>query len=294
MQQHNFIADLKSQVRNGGMHVKLIFVNAIVFFCIGILTVIGRLISPEAQLNIQHLLTEVFTLRSNFHGFITHPWGLITSIFAHFTFMHFLFNMLMLFFVGKMFEHFFGAKKLLLIYIFGGLCGGLFEIIAHSLFPGVGGLDVVVVGASGSIMAIFIAVAVYRPQLQVNLFGVLPVKIIVLAGLYFLYDILSMGLNDGTAHFAHIGGAIFGFFAVQKVNTSANILVKLDKLFKQKPKKVKIIRGGGKKFTDEEFNADKIARQRKTDIILDKISKSGYESLTTEEKNFLFTQSKNG
>lgn len=304
MQQSNFIAQLKHQFQSGGMHIRLLFINAIVFLFIGILNVIGRLISPELSAVISGLLEDIFTLKATFLGFIMAPWGIITSIFAHFTFFHFLFNMVFLFFVGKMFEHFFGGKKLVLIYIFGGIAGGLLEILAHELFPGVALGASVIVGASGSIMAIFIAVAVYKPQLEVKLFGVFGVKIIILAGLYFVYDLLSIGSNDGTAHFAHLGGAIFGYLAVQKVNTPQNLLVRLERvsrsfeakfkgLFGKKAPKLKVEYGGRAK-SDEQFNADKVARQKKIDVILDKISKSGYESLTSKEKDMLFDESKNG
>ncbi len=304
MQQSNFIADLKRHFQTGGMHIRLLFVNALVFLFIGILNVIGRLISPGLSESIHGILGDIFTLKASFLGFVMAPWGIFTSIFAHFTFFHFLFNMIFLFFVGKMFEHFFGAKKLLLIYIFGGLAGGILEILAHELFPGIAISSSVIVGASGSIMAIFIAVAVYRPQMEVKLFGVFPVKIIILAGLYFVYDLLSIGSNDGTAHFAHLGGAIFGYLAVQKVNTPKNLLVRLERglntwesklksLFTKKAPKLKVEYGGRGK-TDEQFNTEKIARQKKIDVILDKISKSGYESLSSKEKDFLFDESKNG
>ena len=304
MQQSNFIADLKRQFQTGGMHIRLLFVNALVFLFIGILSVIGRLISPELSISIQDLLSQIFTLKASFLGFLSAPWGIFTSIFAHFTFFHFLFNMIFLFFVGKMFEHFFGARKLLLIYVFGGLAGGILEIVAHELFPAIAVNSSVIVGASGSIMAIFIAVAVYKPQLEVKLFGVLPVKIIILAGLYFVYDLISIGSNDGTAHFAHLGGAIFGYFAVQKVNTSKNLLVRLERglqtishklrgVFRKKQTKLKVEYGGRGK-SDDQFNSDKIAKQKKIDAILDKISKSGYESLNSKEKALLFDESKNG
>ncbi len=304
MQQTNFIADLKRQFQTGGMHIRLLFVNALVFLFINILKVIGRLISPELLSSIDDLLNQVFTLKASFYGFIMAPWGILTSIFAHFTFFHFLFNMIFLFFVGKMFEHFFGAKKLLLIYVFGGIAGGVLEILAHELFPAIATQTSVIVGASGSIMAIFIAIAVYRPQLEVKLFGTFGVKIIILAGLYFVYDLISIGNDDGTAHFAHLGGAIFGYLAVQKVNTSKNLLVRLERVFQtisskfrapfgKKKTKMKV-EYGGKRKTDEEFNTEKIAKQKKIDAILDKISKSGYESLSSKEKDFLFDQSKNG
>lgn len=300
---NNLIQDLKFRFNNGGMHMKLIFINVIVFLVIGITNVIGRLI-PAFENSISEILEQIFTLQASFSGFIRSPWGLFTSIFSHFGFLHILFNMLFLYFAGKMLEQFFGGKRLLYIYIFGGLAGGIFEIIAHEIFPQMATQASVVVGASGSIMAIFMALAFYKPNMQVMLFGVFPVRLIFLALAYLLYDALSLGLNDGTAHFAHLGGAILGFLSMRNPHSSRNFLYRVELFFDRigaqlkgtsKPKKVKLTysQGGGEaKKTDYEYNADKKANQERTDVILDKISKSGYESLTKAEKEFLFNQSK--
>lgn len=292
MQNNNtFMDDLRLRYRTGGMHIKLIFINAAVFITLGIATVIARLSGFDIS-----FLHDIFALEANFHGLLTKPWGLFTSIFSHFNFFHFLFNMLFLYFAGRMLEQFFGGKRLLLIYIFGGLAGGLFEVLAHEIFPGLIHQQSVVVGASGSIMAIFIALAFYRPNLQVMLIA-FPIKIIYLAGIYILIDFLSLGTNDGTAHFAHLGGALFGILSVKNPHSSRNILARMerffDRLFTKKKPKMTVL-GGNPRKTDYEYNADKKSRQERTDAILDKISRSGYESLTKAEKDFLFNQSQNG
>lgn len=305
MQNNNsLIDDLKYRFNNGGMHMKLIFINVAVFLFIGITGVIGRLLGPAANDMVGGILTDVFTLQADFSGLLKSPWGLFTSIFAHFQIFHLLFNMLFLYFSGKMLEQFFGAKRLLYIYILGGIAGGIFEILAHEIFPMMSQHITVVVGASGSIMAIFMALAFYRPNMQVMLFGMFPVRLIILAGVYLLYDALSLGLNDGTAHFAHMGGAVLGIMAVRNPHSSRNFVylteLFFDKLFKRirtifAPKKTRLtVTKGASKKTDYEFNEEKKARQEKTDAILDKISKSGYESLTKAEKEFLFNQSRNG
>jgi membrane associated rhomboid family serine protease len=294
----SFFEELKYRYTYGGMHMKLIFINALVFLAVGILLVIARLLGING-IGIPALLTDIFALQADFAGLLFKPWGLFTSIFAHFQFFHFLFNMLVLFFVGKLYEDFFGSKRLLSTYLLGGIAGGLFEILAHELFPGLANQAVVVVGASGSIMAIFVGLAFYRPNLEVRLFGIVPVKLILLAGLYLLYDILSLGANDNTAHFAHVGGALLGILAIQNPHSSSNFMYKIEvffsNLFKTRPKKTKLkAEKGGRFKSDEQFNVEKKARQEKIDAILDKISKSGYESLTKAEKEMLFNQSKNG
>jgi membrane associated rhomboid family serine protease len=306
MDDKNIFQDLKYRFQFGGMHVKLLFVNAIVFIFIGFLHVFTRLLgNVEIEQSTSILLHDIFALQADFLGLITKPWGLITSIFSHFEFMHFLFNMLFLFFAGQLYEQLFGGKKLLNIYILGGIAGGLLEIVAHELFPALSNSQSIVVGASGSIMAIFIAAAMYRPNTKIMLFGILPIRIIVLAGIYFIYDLLSLGMPDGTAHFAHIGGGMIGIISVKTMNKPNNILVRFtrftDKIFAIfkhdffKKKNTLNVERGGRPLTDEEYIARKKENQAKTDAILDKISKSGYESLTSKEKEFLFKQSnKNG
>lgn len=306
MDDKNIFQDLKYRFQFGGMHVKLLFVNAIVFIFIGFLHVFTRLLgNVEIEQSTSILLHDIFALQADFLGLITKPWGLITSIFSHFEFMHFLFNMLFLFFAGQLYEQLFGGRKLLNIYILGGIAGGILEIVAHELFPALSNSQSIVVGASGSIMAIFIAAAMYRPNTKIMLFGILPIRIIVLAGIYFIYDLLSLGMPDGTAHFAHIGGGIIGVISVKTMDKPNNILTrfarftdKIFAIFKRdffKKKNTLNVERGGRPLSDEEFIARKKENQAKTDAILDKISKSGYESLTSKEKEFLFKQSnKNG
>lgn len=301
--QRTFIDDLKYQYKNGGVTIRLIFVNVIIFLAINILAVFAKLLGANVEGNILYYLHEIFTLQTNFIDLLKHPWGLFTSIFAHFSLWHLLFNMVFLYFSGRIFEQLFGHKRLLYTYLLGGIAGGLFEVIAHVIFPGLWDLTLnPIVGASGSIMAIFFSIAFYRPQMTVNLFGVLPVRIIILAGVFFLLDFLKLGTNDGTAHFAHIGGAIIGMVGIQNLNGSGNLITQVSKfgdwivsLFKKRSR-LKVHRGNVnvRRETDEDYNARRNANQQEIDRILDKISKSGYDSLSKKEKDFLFNQSKNG
>ncbi len=296
----SFIDELKYQYKYGGMHIKLIFANVIVFLLISILSAFGNLLAvPESM---EFWLRSIFTLSTNFSEFIYRPWGLFTSFFSHFGILHLAFNMLMLYFAGKAFEHYFGAKRLLAVYIIGGLVGGISEMLAHNLFPGLA-TSTYVLGASGSTTAIFIALAFYKPNMPVALFGVIQMKIIYLGLAYIALDLINLGVNDNTAHFAHVGGAIVGILAAQQPNSSRNLLVRIEHLMSRISKFFTTFNKGksGRKpvnprmKTDEEFNMEVKERQRKTDQILEKISKSGYESLSKAEKEFLFRQSnKNG
>ncbi len=297
MANNTILDQFKNQYRNGGMHIRLITWNVAVFVVIKVLMLIGG----ESYL-MNDIVHRIFALQSNFGGFIRNPWGLITSIFSHFGFMHLLFNMIFLYFSGQMFLQFFSGKRLLYTYIFGGILGGIIQLVVGffpELFSDSGAL---VVGASGSIMAIFIALAVHRPQLKVHLFGILPLPLFVLAILFVGKDLLNIGSGDGIAHFVHLGGALFGFLSVRNYNSSNNLLTTIIRITEKQVQSIssrftspKLSKLDGKKpasrVKDEEYNENKKMTQEQIDAILDKISRSGYDSLTKKEKEFLFKQS---
>ncbi len=296
----NIYESLKNAYRYGGMTIRLILINVIVFLGIQILEVFSRLLLAQDSW-LSNFLSAVFTLNTKFSEFIWMPWGIVTSIFAHFTLWHLILNMLFLYFSGRLFEQLFDSKKLWLTYLLGGISGGMLEIVSHAVFPALQNANTVIVGASGSVMAIFMGLAFYRPNLTVSLFGIFPIRLIFLAGFFLISDLISLGLNDGVAHFAHIGGAIFGALAVRNIHSSTNILNKFQQVIVSiqrlmptvnfnKSKSAK--RSNSRIKTDEEYNLEATLKQQKIDSILDKISKSGYESLTRQEKDFLFNQSK--
>ncbi|MDX1446056.1 rhomboid family intramembrane serine protease [Lishizhenia sp.] len=295
-----FTEEIKYQWNYGGMYIKLIGINLAVFLLINIALAFAGLLGYSAQASTHNVLQQIFVLHGDFKGLLTHPWGLFTSIFAHFGFYHLLMNMLVLFFVGRMFEQFFTKKQLLYTYLLGGVVGGLVQIIAHQLFPGLQASGIYVVGASGSVMAIFMAVAFYRPNMTVHLFGILPVRIILLAGLYLLSDLINISKNDQIAHFAHLGGALIGYLSVQNLGSPKNIIARLEQLFskskqpKVKRSKMKVVKN--KKYntrSDEAYNEFKNIEQEQVDAILEKIKKAGYDSLTKREKEILFEYSRN-
>jgi len=300
--------EIHYQLRQGGVTIKLILVNLLVFVLLQFFLVYSRLSGPENFESVSKFLDAIFSLHPTPSEFFHYPWGLFTSIFSHFQFWHFAMNMLFLYFVGKLFEQHFNGKKLVVLYLFGGIIGGLFELLAHGLFPSFFTGQYVILGASGSIMAIFCAMAGHRPNLSVRLFGVLPVRLILLAGVFVLLDLAAIGFNDHTAHIAHLGGAFCGFLSIVSAHSKNNLLQLgerlidavtsvLQRVFSKKPN-MKVHYGGqattkrGK--SDEEYLHDARLRQQETDRILEKISKSGYDSLSKREKEFLFNQSKNG
>ena len=286
----NIFQELKQTFLQGKMTHRLIIVNVAVFVLIQIYLAIFRL----GGLVSEDLPNTLFTLDTSLTGFLYKPWGIITSIFAHFDLFHLFSNMLFLYFSGKFFEQIWSGKQLLITYILGGIFGGIAEIAVQSIFYSTENNGALVIGASGSIMAIFIAVAFHSPQTQLLLFGKFSIRLYFLAIFFLIQDIIGIGTKDTTAHFAHIGGAIFGILSIVTTKfipaKSPNSKGFFNQLFKSSKKKTVTPRFK----SDEAYNQEKRAHQEKTDSILDKISKGGYESLNQSEKDFLFKQSKNG
>jgi len=169
----NIFQELKQTFLQGKMTHRLIIVNVAVFILIQIYLAIFRLGGSVSE----ELPNTLFTLDTNLTEFSHKPWGLITSIFAHFDLWHLLSNMLFLYFAGKFFEQIWSRKQLLITYILGGIFGGIAEIAVQSIFYSTENNGALVIGASGSIMAIFIAVAFHSPQTQLLLFGKFSIRL---------------------------------------------------------------------------------------------------------------------
>lgn len=233
-------------------------------------------------------LLEYVGLSSSPMYVLFHPWTLFTYMFLHTGIMHILFNMLWLYWMGKLFVEYLGEKKFVYTYILGGLAGGLFYLLVSNI---IGSPPSLLMGASAGIMAVMVAIAVLLPDYPIFLFliGEVKLKYLVL-GAFLLFSVVDFKSNFG-GKVSHVGGAVYGWIYIwqsRKGNDFANILSsffqRVGNMFSgnsSKPKKAKVIR-------NSRSNGD---AQRRTDQILDKISHSGYESLSKEEKDFLFKSS---
>jgi membrane associated rhomboid family serine protease len=275
------IQEIVDTYKKGGTLTKLIFINTTIFVVCGI---VGLFFDD---------ITLWLSMPSDLPGLMLKPWTLITYNFYHKEILHFIFNVLNLYWFGKIFLVYFNNKKLLAVYLVGGIIGGLLYFAAYNLFPI---HPAILMGASASIMAIIIATATYAPDFKVYMvfLGEVKLKWIGL-GSFILSVILINSINTG-GNIAHIGGAIFGYLWVEQYKRGRELtggfsrfLSSLGSLFKRRKMKVTYKRPP----TDElEYNQKKVTEQQEIDRILDKISKGGYESLTKSEKDTLFDLSK--
>ncbi len=292
-----FIADLKNQYKNGSALIKLIFINVAVFL---VVNVIGLLLY---FFNVENGIGQVINwlaLPSDVTKLLYQPWTIFTYMFLHEEIFHLLFNMLVLYFGGQIFLQFLNNKKLVSTYLLGGFSGGLLYVLLFNVLPVFEQISPlsVALGASASVMAVLIAAATYVPNFVVRLIFLGNVKLKYIALVYVVLDMISIPKGNAGGHIAHLGGALFGFIYILQLQRGNDFtagfnrfLDKLKNLFSFK-RSMKVVYKSPKSRDDVAFNAQKKANQQKIDAILDKIAKSGYDSLTGEEKAILFDASK--
>jgi len=269
---------------------KLIYINLLVFILVQICHT-SSFLFQSALFDLIYWLG----MPSDLSYLLLKPWTFITYMFTHSGLMHILFNLIWLYFSGQIFLQYFNKQKLFSLYILGGITGGLAYLIAYNLLPVFSEQSSQLIGASAAVLAILFAVATYVPNYRVNLlfFGLIPIKYLAIASV--LIDIISIPKGNAGGHIAHLGGALIGIYFILKWKKGKDITSSIDgvmssflNLFKKKHLKTVYKRPK----TDDEYRSDKAERSVKIDTILDKISKSGYDSLTEKEKEYLFKNSK--
>jgi membrane associated rhomboid family serine protease len=278
----NFINDIKLRYKSGNIVEKLIYINLAIFLFTLFVSVFKDLY--RGQMN---WVLEWFSLEDSFSSLLTKPWTIITYGFLHADFLHVLLNLITLYFIGNLFITYFTQKQLLNFYLLGTFSGGLLYIISHNYFPLFDGKSSILIGASAGISAIFIGITTYIPNYQLKIRFIGFVKLWNLAAIWIGLDILALSGTNAGGHFAHLGGALFGFLYVNQVSDKKiKIWGKIASLFKSK-KHLRTVYKSGKKSN---LNKSTSLTQQQIDGILDKISKSGYDTLSKAEKDFLFKQ----
>ena len=217
------------------------------------------------------------------------PWSIISYGFLHADFLHLLFNMITLYFIGNLFIQYFTEKQALTFYILGTLFGGLLYVMSQNYFPLFEGKNTTLVGASAGISAIFIGIATYMPNYQIKIRFIGFVKFWHLAVIWLAFDFIGLiGTNAGGS-FSHLGGSLFGYLYVRQVsNKKLDLSSLFSSFFKRKEKPLKTVHKSAKRKQSVQKTSS--PNQKQIDAILDKISKSGYDTLTKTEKEFLFKQ----
>ncbi len=248
---------------------KIIIVNIIVFLLPLISNTFLFLFNLD-QLNV----IKYFDLHPNLDQIIKSPWSIVTYSFFHVDFFHIFWNMLILYLVSDYFLSFLNNKKFIEIYFYGAISGGLFFIISYNIFPVFENSFSPLIGSSAAVYSLLIFACSYFPNTSINLI-LFNVKLKNVGLFYVILSLIQIPFSNAGGNIAHLGGALFGLYYANNYNQRSSIfdiLLDMMKGFKLKSKV-------------------KHSNQKKIDIILDKISKSGYESLSKNEKDFLFKNS---
>lgn len=293
---NRFTTNLREGFRRGDIVTQLIYINAGIFLVVALVNLFLVLFKMDSGHWMNYLMFP-----ASFMQFITQPWTLITYMFMHAGILHILFNMLWLYWFGRLFLNFFSAKHLRGLYLLGGIAGAALYMVAYNLFPYFE--DAVyssyLLGASASVLAIVVATAVCEPNYPVQFMFIGTVRLKYVALFMVVLDLLFITADNAGGHLAHLGGALAGWWfasgLVKGHDLTKWINVALDFCsgrWKPASKKPKMKVHYGDKQKDYEFNARKKERSDEIDRILDKLRKSGYGSLTEEEKKSLFDASK--
>ncbi len=304
----NFIDNIKHTYQQGNAVTRLIFINIAVFIILHIAILLLKLFNIDGN-----IIYDFLWMPAHWKTFIHNPWTLISYMFLHKDFMHIFFNMLMLYWFGRIFLSFFNEKQLYGVYILGGILGGIFYFIAYNFFPYFEDkiIKAVMLGASGSVMAIIVAAATQAPNMSLRLFLLGSIKLKHIAVISVVVSFFGITSSNAGGEFAHLGGALYGYLFVVSLRGGRDYTMGFSRLMdrivnffnKQKGRRYerKLRRGKNKqkynyqqpserKMTDAEYNMAKAAKMKEIDRILDKIKKSGYGSLSEEEKTRLFDQ----
>ncbi|HYW94320.1 MAG TPA: rhomboid family intramembrane serine protease [Bacteroidales bacterium] len=292
----NIMDEIKASFKTGSTLTRLIYVNLGVFLLIQIAMIFLHLFNAG---DVLYEAINWLGVPWDLHTLISRPWTIITYMFVHENFLHILFNLLWLYWFGKIFLSYLSERQLLSVYILGGIAGALLYIISYNIFPGLYQQNpaVIAIGASAAIMAIVIAIGTLMPDYKIYIVFLGPVKIIyvALAG-FILSSLLDFSVNTG-GKIAHIGGAAFGYFFTIRYKNGRDITMGfsrfIDRIFYIfRPRKKMRVTHKRTVSDDLEYNRMKMEKQQEIDRILDKISKKGYDSLSAEEKETLFKMNK--
>ncbi len=300
---NSILEDFKLAFKTGNVLNQIIVINVVVFLFMGVLSVLLTL-SGQKLLYLE--FSELLTLPSNTSRLLYRPWSVFTYFFFHEGFFHILFNMLWMYWFGRIMAEYLGQNKVLGFYIWGGLAGGALYILAFNLLPYFSTAleNGTLLGASAGVTAIIVATATFQPNFSINLILIGPVKLKYLAATVVVISFFSSTGGNAGGNIAHLGGALVGYVGMTQLQKGndwskpiVNLIIWMKSLFKPQPKiKVTYKKETSSRPKSRKSSAKTASKketsQAEIDAILDKISDKGYDALSKEEKQKLFNASK--
>ena len=282
----NWFSNLYQNFTSRNIVEKIIAINIVLF----VLTYLFNTLSFLFNID-QNLIVEWFSLQPDFEMLLYRPWTIVSYGFLHIGFFHIVFNLLFLFYFGNLFLDFFNARQFMVYYLLGIVAGGLIYMLAYNYLPALKTQQTVLVGASAGVTAIVIGISSHIPQYSLHFRFIGKIKLLYIAIGMVVLDLVQIPAGNAGGHLAHLGGALLGFLMTSYFGQGTHLISWLEQLFTPKDKTPLKTVYRNKKETPQR-KSNKNHDQAKIDSILDKISKSGYNTLSKEEKDFLFNQGK--
>ncbi|GHA44211.1 rhomboid family intramembrane serine protease [Salinimicrobium marinum] len=300
---------LRYKLNTATVSEKLIAVNVAVFLLFFLFRTLAFLFQFPGD-----FLLEWFVFPKELGEFLLKPWSIITYAFLHSGIWHILSNMLILYFSGIYFLNYFSGKKLLNFYFLGAIFGALVYMLSYNLFPAFSGLGrSYLLGASAAVMSVLVGIATHIPHMKIRLLLIGSIKFWWIAAFLVVLDIIQIPISNPGGHLAHLGGAAFGYVYARQLGKGNDFASGFEKILnwfgslfnfsssssttsgRSRRSNLKTVHrkkntSAGTSYTSTRRN--KKEEQEKIDAILDKISKSGYDSLSKQEKDYLFNAGK--
>ncbi len=285
--------DIKRTFKEGSALTRLIYINLGVFLAVSI---VGVLLYFAGQPNV---LADWLSLPSSTSEILKKPWTPITYMFLHTGFLHLLFNILGLYWFGKLFLYRLDNDKLISVYLLGGLSGAAFYLLAYNLLPIFQSVNGLLMGASASVFAVLVAIAFYDPNQEIRLSFIGSFQLKYIALFYVLLSVVEISASNPGGNIAHLGGAFWGWFYIFQLRKGKDMGDGFVKILNKislgvaaifKPKNNMKVTHKQVPRDDYEYNKLKHAEQEEMNRILEKVGKSGYDSLSKQEKELLFRQ----
>ncbi|MCB0694586.1 MAG: rhomboid family intramembrane serine protease [Saprospiraceae bacterium] len=296
----SILEDVRREFRMGNMVTRLVIVNIVGFLTINLIRLVLWLGNAGVVHPVYYQIRKYLTLSSEPWFDLTHPWVLITSIFLHEGFWHLLWNMLFLFWFGRIVGDLIGNHRVMPLYLLGGIFAGLIFILSAQFLPFGNHGEVYALGASGAVMALVVAAGMIAPDYGIHLIIIGEVRLKYIVAVLVVLDLISLANDSNTGgHFAHLGGAFFGYLFIVLIREGIDLSTGVNSLMasiiglfqpvqqKKGPRLVYVQENGKRKKTSR----NEVNPQKKLDGILEKIKQKGIESLSAEERDFLEKQS---
>lgn len=286
----NWLTTLYHNYQQRSIVERIIILNVAIFVMTYLFNTLSFLFNVDGN-----FIMTWFSLKPDFELLLYRPWTIITYGFLHAGFFHILFNMLVLYYFGNLFLDFFNSRQFLTYLMLGIISGGFIYILSYNFLPGLQTQQSLLVGASAGVMAVVIGIASHIPHYSLRFRFIGNIKLLYIAVALVVLDVVQIPAGNAGGHLAHLGGSLLGFLMTTYFGQGKNFVLWFEGLFtKSKKQPLKTVYKNRKQSKQPTYQskASKSEEQMRIDSILDKISKSGYDTLTKEEKDYLFKAGK--